>query len=226
MQYGPVFLNERIWFPPPEAADEDGLLAVGGDLSPDRLLFAYGQGIFPWYNGPIPLWWNPDPRLVLFPEKIRISKSMRQVMKRNIFSFTRNCQFRQVIQACGDTPRKGQDGDTWVTPELIEAYDTLHRSGHVHSFEAWDDEGLAGGLYGILLGQVFFGESMFARRSNASKAALIWAVEQMQHEGVKLIDCQVETPHLVTMGAELIPRAQFLEMVQAWGSGTADLKGQ
>jgi leucyl/phenylalanyl-tRNA--protein transferase len=219
MQSGPVFLNERLWFPPPEAADEDGMLAVGGDLGADRLLLAYSQGIFPWYSGPIPLWWNPDPRLVLFPDKLKISKSMKQVMRQNTFRFTRNACFRQVMEACGTTLRKGQYGETWVTPELVDAYDTLHRMGYVHSFEAWDAEGLAGGLYGVLLGKIFFGESMFARRSNASKAAFTWSVEQLKQEGIQLIDCQVETPHLVSLGAELISRGHFLEMVELWVTG-------
>ncbi len=216
MHYGPVFLTQKYWFPPPEAADEDGLLAIGGDLDPDRLLLAYRQGIFPWYEGPIPLWWHPDPRLVLFPEKIKISKSMNQVMRREVFSFTRNCCFRNVIEACGTTPRQGQDGGTWVTGKLIEAYEKLHIRGYVHSFEAWKDGTLAGGLYGMLIGKVFFGESMFARESNASKAAFIWAIEQLQEQGVKLIDCQVETPHLLSLGAELIPRIDFLGLLQAW----------
>jgi leucyl/phenylalanyl-tRNA--protein transferase len=216
MQYGPVFLTQKLWFPPPEAADEDGLLAVGGDLNPDRLLLAYKQGIFPWYEGPIPLWWHPDPRLVLFPEKINISKSMKQVMRREIFTFTQNKCLREVIESCGTNFRKGQDGGTWVTPNLVDAYEVLYNRGYVHSFEAWKDGKLAGGLYGMLIGKVFFGESMFARQSNASKAAFIWAIEMLQKEGIKLIDCQVETPHLISLGAELITRVDFLGLLKTW----------
>jgi leucyl/phenylalanyl-tRNA---protein transferase len=214
MHFGPVFLDEKIWFPPPEAADEEGLLAVGGDLSAERLLLAYENGIFPWYDGPIPLWWNPDPRLVLFPDKLLVSKSMKQVMRRDTFSFTRNQCFREVITLCGETPRPGQNGATWVTPALIDAYEDLHRRGYVHSFEAWHNGELAGGLYGVLLGRVFFGESMFARKSNASKAAFIWAVGQLLKDGIQLIDCQVETPHLMSLGAELIPRSVFLKLLK------------
>ncbi len=211
MQYGPVFLNERLWFPPVEAADEDGLLAIGGDLSTERLLLAYRNGIFPWYDGPVPLWWNPDPRLVLYPDKLYISKSMKQVLKKGQFSFSRNQCFREVMQNCGSTFRKGQNGATWVTDELVEAYVTLHRLGFAHSFEAWENGVLAGGLYGILLGRVFFGESMFAHVSNASKAAFIHAVGQLQQQGVQLIDCQVETAHLMSLGAELVSRKEFIE---------------
>ncbi len=216
MHYGPVFLSERLWFPPVEAADEDGLLAIGGDLTTERLLLAYKQGIFPWFEGPVPLWWNPDPRLVLFPHKLYISKSMQQVLKKGQFSFSKDQRFREVMENCGSTVRKGQNGSTWVTPELIEAYVTLHQMGFAHSFEAWEDGQLVGGLYGILLGKVFFGESMFAKVSNASKAAFIFAVNQLQEEGVQLIDCQVETPHLISLGAELISREEFLGMLEEW----------
>lgn len=216
MHFGPVFLDDKIWFPPPEAADEDGLLAVGGDLSSERLLLAYRKGIFPWYDGPVPLWWTPDPRLVLFPDRLVVSKSMKQIMRRGVFSFTRNQCFREVITCCGEIPRPGQNGSTWVTPQLIDAYDALHQRGYVHSFEAWQDGVLAGGLYGMLLGRVFFGESMFAHKSNASKAAFIWAVEQLKQIGVQLIDCQVETPHLVSLGAELIERKHFQQLLDQW----------
>ncbi len=213
MQYGPVFLTDRLWFPPAAAADEDGLLAVGGDLHPERLLLAYKNGIFPWFDGPVPLWWNPDPRLVLFPNDLVISKSMRQVMRRQLFSFSINLSFRQVIEACGTTPRKGQNGQTWVTEPLIEAYEALHRQGYVYSFEAWRNGELVGGFYGMWLGKVFFGESMFAKESNASKAAFIWGVQWLQAQGVTIIDCQVETEHLMSLGATLISRDSFLEML-------------
>lgn len=215
MHSGPIFLTEKLWFPPPGAADADGLLAIGGDLSPERLLLAYQNGIFPWYDGPIPLWWNPDPRLVLFPGKLKISKSMKQVLNRQQFSFTRNRSFREVIECCGKIPRKGQDGATWVTPELVNAYQQLFDLGYVQSFEAWNEKNeLVGGLYGVLLGKVFFGESMFAKESNASKAAFIMAVKQLEKEGIQLIDCQVETPHLVSLGAELIERKSFMEILK------------
>jgi leucyl/phenylalanyl-tRNA---protein transferase len=214
MQYGPVFLNENLWFPPANDADEDGLLAVGGDLDPERLLLAYRKGIFPWYSGPVPLWWHPDPRLVLFPKNIRVSKSMQQIFKKNTFQFTRNTCFKEVIEACGNTFRKGQNGETWVTKSIISSYSTLHQWGYADSFEAWENGDLAGGLYGVRLGNIFFGESMFARKSNASKAAFIWSVQQMQQEGLAMIDCQVETGHLMSLGAELISRKDFMEILE------------
>lgn len=214
MQYGPVFLNENLWFPPADEADEDGLLAVGGDLDPERLLLAYRKGIFPWYSGPVPLWWNPDPRLVLFPQNLVVSKSMQQIFKKNSFNFTRNECFKEVMEACGNSPRKGQNGETWVTKSLINSYTTLQQWGFAESFEAWKNGELAGGLYGVRLGNIFFGESMFTRISNASKAAFIWSVQQMQKEGLVLIDCQVETGHLLSLGAELISRNEFLEILE------------
>jgi leucyl/phenylalanyl-tRNA--protein transferase len=216
MHYGPVFLTEKLWFPPPEAADQDGLLAVGGDLSPERLILAYQNGIFPWYDGPIPLWWNPDPRLVLFPENLKVSKSMLQVMRKQQFTFTRNTCFKEVITACGSIPREGQDGATWVTPALIAAYEKLFHMGYISSFEAWENNELVGGLYGILIGKVFFGESMFAQKANASKAAFIWAIQLLKNQGIRLVDCQVETPHLVSLGAELISRSAFLTYLDNW----------
>lgn len=214
MQYGPVFLTENLWFPPADAADEDGLLAVGGDLDPERLLLAYRKGIFPWYSGPVPLWWHPNPRLVLFPDKLKVSKSMQQVFKKNTFRFTRNTCFKQVMEACGNTPRHGQNGETWVTPELIKAYCVLNDWGYAESFEAWENNELAGGLYGVRLGKIFFGESMFARKSNASKAAFIWAINQMIQEGLVLVDCQVATDHLISLGAELIEREYFMKLIE------------
>lgn len=213
MQFGPVFLNEKLWFPPAEAADPDGLLAIGGDLSTERLLLAYRKGIFPWYDGPVPLWWNPDPRLVLFPEKLYVSKSMQQVLRKGRFRFSHNQCFRNVIESCGTAPRKGQNGATWVSPELVCAYEKLHHMGIAHSFEAWENNQLAGGLYGVWLGNIFFGESMFARVSNASKAAFLWAVQLLQERKVRVIDCQVATDHLISLGAELIPRSDFLVLL-------------
>lgn len=217
MRLGPPLLSERFWFPPPEAADDDGLLAMGGDLDPERLLAAYKKGIFPWYEGPIPLWWTPDPRLVLFPQKIKVSKSMQQVLRTNRFRFTMDACFRDVIMACGSVERKGQNGGTWVSEELADAYTQLQKMGYAHSFEAWDEDGLAGGLYGVIMGKVFFGESMFAYKSNASKAAFIWAVKQLVSQyDIQLIDCQVPTPHLISLGAELIRRHHFQEMLDLW----------
>lgn len=216
MQFGPLFLTERLWFPPPETADDDGLLAIGGDLSTERLLLAYQQGIFPWFEGQVPLWWNPDPRLVLFPDRLYISKSMKQVLRRGQFTFSHNQCFKEVMQNCGSTIHKGQDGSTWVSAELIEAYSALYEKGYCHSFEAWENGQLAGGLYGVRLGRVFFGESMFTRVSNASKAAFIFAVGQLQAMEIQMIDCQVKTPHLESLGAELVPRKEFMEMLAKW----------
>src|SRR6187431_15996 len=200
---GPSILTKKIWFPPADTADEEGLLAIGGDLSVERLLLAYRSGIFPWYDGPVPLWWNPDPRFVLFPDELYVSKSMQQILKRKLFNFSVNRQFEEVISACKTTPRNGQDG-TWITEEVREAYIKLHQLSHAHSFEAWQNDQLVGGLYGIKLGKIFFGESMFSRASNASKAAFIWAVEQLKKDGILLIDCQVYTAHLESLGARFI----------------------
>jgi leucyl/phenylalanyl-tRNA---protein transferase len=207
----PVWLSENsIEFPPPHLANEDGLLAVGGDLSPARLLNAYRHSIFPWYDETtVPLWWCPDPRFVLFPHKLRVSKSMKQVLKRGEFTVTTNTCFAEVIAACAAINRHGQQG-TWITEEVEQAYIELHKLGHAHSYEAWKDGKLAGGFYGIRMGKFFFGESMFSRESNASKAAFITFVKQFEAEGGELIDCQVETLHLASLGAEMISREEFL----------------
>ncbi|MCU0396365.1 MAG: leucyl/phenylalanyl-tRNA--protein transferase, partial [Chitinophagaceae bacterium] len=175
-------LDQNLWFPPLSEADADGLLAAGGDLSTARLLEAYRRGIFPWYEGDIPLWWSPDPRFVLYPQHLYVSKSMKTVIKRGTFSFSRNHCFGEVIRECGMINRPGQHG-TWIQPEVVRAFEELHALGHVHSFEAWHNGQLAGGLYGVKLGDIFFGESMFAKQSNASKAAFIWAVGQLMQEG-------------------------------------------
>lgn len=209
---GPSILSKKIWFPPAETADEEGLLAIGGDLSVERLLLAYRSGIFPWYDGDVPLWWNPDPRFVLFPDDLYVSKSMQQVLKRKQFAFSRNQAFSEVINACKTASRRGQDG-TWITPAIKEAYIHLHVLGHAHSFEAWQNNELVGGLYGIKIGKLFFGESMFSRVSNASKAAFIQAVQQLKAEGIQLIDCQVYTAHLESLGARFISRKHFLEIL-------------
>ncbi len=205
-------LDSRLWFPPVEEAMEDGLLAMGGDLSTERILLAYKKGIFPWFDGRLPLWWCPDPRFVLFPAELKVSKSMQQLLKRNAFMFTINKAFAQVINHCKLNERKGQDG-TWITKDVEKAYNKLHALGYAQSAEVWQNDELVGGLYGIRLGKVFFGESMFSLVSNASKYAFISFTQQLISEGVELIDCQVYTPHLESLGARMIPRAEFIEML-------------
>jgi len=206
-------LNEKLWFPPVEDALEDGLLAMGGDLQTERLLLAYKKGIFPWYDGDIPLWWCPNPRFVLFPEELKVSKSMKALLKKDTYQFTINQSFAAVIQSCKVTERKGQDG-TWIKNEVVEAYILLHQQGYAHSAEAWQDGKLVGGLYGIKMGNIFFGESMFSHASNASKFAFINYVEQLKKEGIVLIDCQVYTEHLESLGARMIMRQQFTHLLE------------
>lgn len=205
----PLFaLDKELVFPPVEQAEPDGLLAMGGDLSPERLLLAYSKGIFPWFDGDVPLWWSPDPRFVLYPQELRVSASMRQLIKKEVFHFTTNSAFSSVIRACKTVPRGGQNG-TWITEAVEQAYNRLHSEGHAHSGEAWMGEQLVGGLYGVRLGKVFFGESMFSSVSNASKFAFIQYLRQLQAEGVELVDCQVHTSHLESLGARMIPRKEF-----------------
>lgn len=205
----PLFtLDNNLWFPPLSDADEEGLLAIGGDLSIDRLLIAYKHGIFPWFDGPVPLWWSPDPRFVLFPQKIKVSKSMEQVIKKGAYRFSTNTAFAQVIAHCKNQKRAGQNG-TWITPELEESFNGLHQLGFAVSAETWLGDQLVGGLYGIRMGKVFFGESMFAKASNASKFAFIHFVKQLEQEGVEIIDCQVYTEHLESLGAQMIGRNDF-----------------
>ncbi|MFT3980124.1 MAG: leucyl/phenylalanyl-tRNA--protein transferase [Ferruginibacter sp.] len=207
-------LTEKMEFPPVELADENGLLAIGGDLSSERLLLAYRSGIFPWFSDDDPVcWWSPDPRFVLLPGEIRISKSMQQVFKKNTFRFTANTAFEQVITHCQNVYRHGQDG-TWITDEMKAAYIQLHRLGYAHSAEAWQNNELVGGLYGIRMGDLFFGESMFSLVSNASKFAFISYVQQLKKENVQLIDCQLHTPHLESLGARMISRKTFIELLQ------------
>jgi leucyl/phenylalanyl-tRNA--protein transferase len=205
-------LDNELLFPPVELAEPDGLLAIGGDLSTERLLLAYRQGIFPWYEGRHILWWCPDPRFVLFPDELKESKSMRQLIRRGTFDFRVNSDFRQVIGKCKTIARRGQEG-TWITEEVREAYIRLHLAGHAHSAEVWQNGELVGGLYGIRMNRVFFGESMFSTVSNASKYAFICYVQQLQQEGVELIDCQVYTEHLESLGARMIPRPEFLRLI-------------
>jgi len=202
-------LSDKLFFPPLEMADEYGLLAIGGDLSTERLLLAYRSGIFPWYNEGEPIcWWSPDPRFVLYPEELKVSSSMKTVLHNGTFRFTINRAFVQVIQNCKTVTRKGQDG-TWISPAMQNAYTTLHELGYAHSAEAWQDGRLIGGLYGIRLGNIFFGESMFSLKPNSSKFAFINYVKQLQKEKVQLIDCQLHTNHLESLGARMIPRNLF-----------------
>ena len=201
-------LDDSLWFPPVDEALPDGLLAVGGDLTKERLLMAYSKGIFPWYDGEVPLWWSPNPRFVLFPDELKVSKSMKSLIRKEQFKFTINQAFPEVIAHCKDTKRKDQDG-TWIKDEVQKAYTILHEEGYAHSAETWLDGRLVGGLYGIRLGKIFFGESMFSLVSNASKFAFILYVEQLKKEGVVLIDCQIHTEHLERLGAMFIMREQF-----------------
>lgn len=206
-------LDNNLWFPPVSESLNDGLLAIGGDLSVNRLLLAYRKGIFPWFDGEIPLWWSPDPRFVLFPDEIKVSKSMQVLLKRKTFEFTVNKAFSKVIRACKEKEREGQDG-TWITDEVEAAYIQLHQQGYAHSAEVWTDNELAGGLYGVRVGDIFFGESMFSHISNASKYAFINYVKKLKNEGVQLIDCQVYTEHLESLGARMIERNQFLQYLK------------
>src|SRR6266545_3923830 len=212
----PVYrLGRRMAFPPPELADESGLLAVGGDLTPERLLLAYSLGIFPWYGERLPiLWHSPDPRMVLEAEKLLLSRSLRKELRRGRYQVRLDTAFEEVIRGCAETPRPGQDG-TWLTDEMVEAYLRLHRLGYAHSAEAWRGDELAGGLYGVSLGGAFFGESMFARAPDASKAAFAVLVGQLARWNIRLIDCQVHTEHMARFGAELWPRAIFLRALTA-----------
>lgn len=211
----PVYMLSRtIKFPPPDRA-EDGLLAIGGDLSEARLLAAYAEGIFPWYSKGEPiLWWSPDPRLVLFPDEFVITRRFERTLRGGKFQVTFDTAFADVIGACSAMTRPGQDG-TWITAQMIDAYCRLHRSGYAHSVEAWADGKLAGGLYGVSLGNCFFGESMFFRQADASKTALAALVARAREWGFGFIDCQVETPHLERLGARNIPRREFLRLLRA-----------
>lgn len=217
----PVFLlNNRIEFPPPRLASEMGLLALGGDLSRKRLLLAYRMGIFPWFSEREPImWWSPDPRLVLYPEEIKVSKSLQKIMKKEIFRITIDSAFDQVINACAEIRRKNNEG-TWIVNDMIEAYCRLHESGFAHSVEAWRHDKLVGGLYGVSLGGCFFGESMFTRISNASKVAFVKLVEHLKTLSFDLIDCQLTTTHLKQFGAREIPRSQFLAQLEKSLKGT------
>jgi leucyl/phenylalanyl-tRNA--protein transferase len=203
-------LSEALRFPRPELADPDGLLAVGGDLTPERLLLAYQMGIFPWYANDTPiLWWSPHPRLVLFPNDLKVSKSLQRVIAKGVFTITVDRAFREVIEHCSTVLRGGVEG-TWLVPEMIEAYCRLHQLGYAHSVESWHEGALVGGLYGVALGRVFFGESMFSLKTDASKVALVSLVKLLQAGEFQLIDCQVTTRHLQSLGAREISRREFL----------------
>lgn len=208
------FLTSDLYFPPPSETSPEGIIAVGGDLSPERLLLAYQNGIFPWYDHDEPkLWWCPEERMVLFFENLRITKSMRNVLNRNEFQVTFNTAFREVIFNCQQSPRKDQDG-TWISDEIVEAYCKLHELGHAKSVEVWQNDKLVGGLYGIDLGDVFCGESMFSKVPNASKVAFIHLAKQLELANYKLLDCQVYNDHLNSLGCIEIDREDFLEILK------------
>jgi leucyl/phenylalanyl-tRNA--protein transferase len=202
--------NDKIWFPDPSLADEDGLLAIGGDLSSERLLLAYSHGIFPWFSDDTPiLWYSPHERFVLFPEKVKISPSMKQLIRSQRFQVSYNQCFDRVINACAAIHRPGQAG-TWITADMRAAYIDLHQQGYAHSIEVWRQDVLVGGLYGVTINQVFCGESMFSSESNASKLALITLCSSLD---IQMIDCQMHTPHLESMGAEFISREEYLDIL-------------
>lgn len=206
--------DDRLHFPPVEAAlsQPNGLVAVGGDLSPERLVSAYRQGIFPWFEEDQPiLWWSPDPRALLFPDRLRVTRSLAKRIRNGGFTVTLDQAFKHVIDACA-APRR-QSAGTWITEGMLSAYGRLHERDLAHSVEVWDGEDLVGGLYGVSLGGAFFGESMFSRRADASKIALVWLVRQLEAWGAHFIDCQVGSSHLATLGAVEIPRARFIEQL-------------
>jgi leucyl/phenylalanyl-tRNA--protein transferase len=202
-------------FPPVSKAlrSPNGLLCAGGDLTPQRIVDAYSRGIFPWFSAGDPvLWWSPDPRMVLFPEELKVSRSLRKTAARGLYETRMDTAFRDVMQACA-APRDGQGG-TWIVPEMIDAYTALHEIGIAHSVESWRGDELVGGLYGVALGKVFFGESMFARAPDASKVALLRLVERLRGADYRVIDCQQATAHLATLGAREIPRAAFAQLLR------------
>jgi leucyl/phenylalanyl-tRNA--protein transferase len=209
------FLFDNLYFPPVSEADEEGILAVGGDLSSERLKLAYKRGIFPWFNeGESILWWAPNPRMVLFLDELVVSKSMRNILNRNVFTVTFNTRFKDVILNCQQVLRNGQDG-TWISDEIIESYCELHNQGIAKSVEVWQYEVLVGGLYGVDLGHVFCGESMFSKVSNASKVAFISLVRHLKQENYKLLDCQVYNPHLESLGCREIDRDDFMSILKS-----------
>ena len=207
-------LDKELAFPPVHLAGPDGLLAIGGDLSPERLLLAYRNGIFPWYEGDHMLWWSPDPRFVLFPAELKVNRNIAALIKRKEFQFSVNKDFAQVIHLCKEIKRPGQQG-TWITDEVEKAYCKLHELGYAHSAEVWKNGELAGGLYGLRLGKIFFGESMFSKVSNASRFCFTKYVQLLkEEEEVKLIDCQVYTGYLESFGARMINRTDFIKKIK------------
>ncbi len=211
----PVYLlSDEIVFPPPDLASSEGLLAIGGDLCQERLIQAYRMGIFPWFSEAEPImWWSPDPRLVLYPDELRVSRSLQKTINKNLFPITMDQAFDQVITECAKVPRKRDEG-TWIVSDMISAYCQLHASGYAHSVEAWQNDMLVGGLYGVSLGKCFFGESMFTHVTNASKVAFVALVNHLKALSFDLIDCQVTTGHLISFGAKEIPRGVFLEQLR------------
>ena len=209
------FLSKELFFPPVSETNSDGILAIGGDLSPERLLLAYNSGIFPWFEDDEPIiWWSPNPRMVLFLDELVVSKSMRNILNRNVFKVTFNQNFREVISNCQKIKRDGQNG-TWITNDMIEAYCKLNEMGVAKSVEIWQNEELVGGLYGVDLGHIFCGESMFSKVSNASKVAFIAWVNQLKKGNYKLLDCQVYNEHLESLGCREIDRTDFMEILKS-----------
>ncbi|MBU3111344.1 leucyl/phenylalanyl-tRNA--protein transferase [Clostridium lacusfryxellense] len=209
----PIYrLSKDLAFPDPSLSEEDGLLAIEGDLSPERLLLAYSNGIFPWFSDDEPiLWWSPNPRFIIYPKDIRISHSMKKLIKKNTYKVSFDTCFREVISNCSNVRK---DTGTWITNEMIEAYCILHELGYAHSIETWFDGKLVGGLYGISIGKCFFGESMFSTMDNASKVAFITLGKALEEKGFSIIDCQVHTNHLESLGAVFMPRETFLEVIK------------
>jgi leucyl/phenylalanyl-tRNA--protein transferase len=218
----PVFqLTDKLIFPPAELAEENGLLAIGGNLSTERLLLAYRSGIFPWYSEGDPLlWWSPSPRLVIFPDEFKVPKRLARFIKQQKYKMTMDSAFQQVITSCASASGRQAKG-TWIDQDMIKAYTSLHGQGWAHSVECWQNEELVGGLYGIALGKVFFGESMFSHQPNTSKAALIFLVKQLQKWNFDLIDCQLKTEHLMQFGAREIPGSEFQTIL---AQNTKDIK--
>jgi leucyl/phenylalanyl-tRNA--protein transferase len=219
------FLSDSLSFPPPHLAGKDGILAVGGDLSVERLLLAYQKGIFPWFSNDDPIiWWSPDPRMVLYPEELKVARSLRKTIRKNIFHVTLDTAFKEVVTACAEIREQSNEG-TWIVDDMIAAYTRLYASGFAHSVEVWHKGSLAGGLYGVSLGRCFFGESMFTVVSDASKVALVYLVDLLKSLNFKMIDCQVTTGHLKRLGAREISRSRFLrELKQSMAEPT--IKGR